>query len=258
MRAFEEAGLPIDMVGGTSVGSFMAALYALGMTPEAMTAASRRAFVEGKPHRDLTLPLFGFISGRRGERIQRRLFGDLEIEDLWANFFAISANLTTASQNVHASGEICAALRASLAVPGAIVPAVFGSDLAVDGGVLNNLPGDVMRGFCGGRVVAVSVSPSREMSVAAEGGLPNPWRVFWSRINPLSRSIRAPFLIEILARASTLASVQDARAARSSADLYLAPPVDDFGIYQMSAIDRIIDIGYRHARQRLADWESQP
>ncbi len=258
MRALEEAGIAIDMVGGTSVGAYMAALCAKGLRPDAMIQASRRAFLEGKPHRDLTLPLFGFLSGRRGDRIQQREFGDLEIEDLWTSYFAISANLTTARQVIHTRGTVCSALRASLAVPGAIVPAVSGHDLLVDGGVLNNLPSDVMRRFCGGRVIAVDVSPATELSVeTADEGLPSPWRVLWSRFNPFMDRIRAPVLMEILARSATLASVQSERASRVLADLYLKPPVDRFGIYQMRAIDKIVDIGYHHAREKLAEWEAE-
>jgi NTE family protein/lysophospholipid hydrolase len=255
LRALEEAGIAVDMIGGTSVGALLAAMYAMGMPPEEMIEASRRAFLKEKPHRDLTLPIFGLLSGRRGDRIQHRVFGDREIEDLWINYFAISANLTTARQVVHSRGTVCSALRASMAVPGAIVPAVSGHDLLVDGGVLNSLRSDVMRRFCGGQVSAVDVSPATELSVATDDEqLPSPWKVLWSRVSPFRSPMKVPNFMAILTRSSTLASVQNERAARHQADLYLKPPVDRFGIYEMAAIDEIVDIGYRYGRDELAEW----
>ncbi|MDH3402454.1 MAG: cyclic nucleotide-binding domain-containing protein [Acidobacteriota bacterium] len=261
LRALEEAGIEVDMIGGTSVGSFMAAMYAMGWTPEAMVEASRKGFLERRPFRDPTLPVFGLVAGRRGRKVSRELLGEPEIEDLWINFFAVSANLTTASQVIHSRGGLVDAVAASMSVPGAIVPVVSGHDLLVDGGVLNNLPSDVMRGRCGGRVIAVDVSPENELSVATKGErLPSPWKVLWSHVNPFMQPMQVPHLMSILMRASTLASVQNERLARWQADLYLKPPVDRFGLFEMSAIDEIVELGYRYACEKLAAWslEGEP
>ncbi len=256
IRALEEAGIEIDAVGGTSLGSMIAAEYAMGWGPEELVARNRKTFVDGKPHRDLTLPFMAVLSGRRARRLLEELFGDVGMEDLWLNCFAVSANLTTADQVIHTRGPVTEALLASMAVPGVVTPVLSGGDLLVDGGLLNNLPGDVARRLWGGRVITVDVSSSSELKVGSAGGaLPSARSLLWNRINPLARKIEVPSLFEILLRSSTLASAQNAEAARAEADLYLKPPVSRFNMFGVAELERLVEIGYEHAIEHLGDWE---
>src|SRR6202030_519295 len=68
IRALEEAGIPIDIVGGTSVGAIVAALHAMGMRWDAMMETFR-AFARMKPHRDYTFPWSGLVRGRKFDRL---------------------------------------------------------------------------------------------------------------------------------------------------------------------------------------------
>lgn len=255
IRALHEAGVEIDMVGGTSLGAMIAIQCALGLEPAEMLANNRKAFIEGKPQYDVTLPLFGLIPARRAERILERDFGDLQLEDLWLNCFAISSNLTTARQMVLQRGPVKKVIRASTALPGVIVPVVWDHEIHADGGLLNNVPGDVMRSLCGGRVISCDVSPQQDLSFeTADDRLPSPWRVLWSRLNPFRQPIKVPNLAQILTRSTTLMSVQNAAAAQTQADLYLKLPVDRFGMFDVGALEEIAEIGYRHAREKIAEW----
>ena len=145
-----------------------------------------------------------------------------------------------------------------MAVPGVVAPALSGRDLLVDGGLLNNLPGDVMRRLWGGRVISVDVSPATELRVqGASGRLPSPWALLWSRLNPFAERIRVPNVLEILMRASTLASIQNTAEAKAEADLYLKPPVDAFSMFGMTELEQIAEIGYEYARSRLDGWDGR-
>lgn len=255
IRALLEAGIEIDMIGGTSLGAMIAVQFALGLGPDEMVEANRKAYIEGKPHHDFTLPLFGLIPARRAERILDRDFGDTRLEDLWLNCFAISANLTTARQVILQQGLVRQVIRASTALPGVIVPVVWNHELLVDGGLLNNLPGDIMRNLCGGRVISADVSPSQDLIFETAGDrLPSPWKVLWSRISPFRRSMEVPSLTQILIRATTLASAQNAASARSQADLYLDLPVGGFNMFDVTALEQIVEIGYRHAQEKIGEW----
>ena len=255
IKALREAGIAIDATGGTSLGALIAAQHAMGWDPQTMLEANLRAFVVGKPHRAFTLPLVSVVSDRRGAKMVAEMFPDIDIEDLWLNYFAISANLTTARQVVHQRGAVRHALKASSAIPGVFAPAVADRELLVDGGLLNNLPGDVMRRLWGGRVISVDVSPTSDLRVEDKiSSLPSAWSILWSRLNPFAKRLKAPNILEILTRASTLASIQNAALAKSEADLYLEPPVDDFKMFDMADLDRLVDIGYEYAVERLEDW----
>jgi NTE family protein/lysophospholipid hydrolase len=253
IRALEDAGIPIDVVGGTSVGAVVAAQHALGMRWEAMRDAFV-AFARMKPQRDYTLPITGLIRGRTFERAMQRMFQDVCLEDLWVRCFGISADLSSAQMIVHERGLVRRMVRASCALPGIAVPAVEDGHVLVDGGVVNSLPGDVMRGRCG-TVIAVDVSPTRPVTTGgAVERLPSASQVLRSRLNPLRRSIPVPTIVEILEQATALGSLERKLRVAADADLYLCPPVGHVPTLDVRSFDEILETGYAYARARIGTW----
>ena len=79
---------------------------------------------------------------------------------MWLPFFCVSTNLTRSRVEVHDRGDAGTAIRASVAIPGILPPVPFDGELLVDGGVLNNLPCDIMRATGAvHRLIAVDLSP---------------------------------------------------------------------------------------------------
>ncbi|HWX70118.1 MAG TPA: patatin-like phospholipase family protein [Steroidobacteraceae bacterium] len=81
-RALEEARLPIDAIGATSIGAIVGAGWAAGWSYEEMIERFRRSFVASNPLGDYTLPLVSLVAGRRVGRLLRAEFGETCIEDL--------------------------------------------------------------------------------------------------------------------------------------------------------------------------------
>ncbi|MCP5466468.1 MAG: patatin-like phospholipase family protein [Sinobacteraceae bacterium] len=161
IRALREQGVPIDMVGGTSIGAIMGAAAAYGWPDEQMLQVFRRTFVDSNPLGDYTLPLVSLVAGRRVSSRLRREFGDVAIEDLPLPFYCVSANLTLGHAAVHRSGELWRWLRASVAIPGVLPPVMHHGEVFVDGATINNLPVDVMREAGRGLVIGVDVGADR-------------------------------------------------------------------------------------------------
>jgi len=258
IRAFREAGIPIDLIGGTSMGALIAVQPALGWDDATMLEVNRRSFVEKKPVtlRDYTVPVYSLVDGRRLDRNLIAPLGDARIEDLWTGYFCVSSNLTRAEAVVHRDGPVWKAIRASLAVPGVFAPVLEGTDLLVDGGVLNNLPGDVMRRLGGGWVIAVDVSLDRDLEVR-DGTLPSPWKVLLNWLNPFGKPSELPNILHLMVRTTLLASVQKTESMKKLVDLYIQPPVSRFKLMQFSALEDIAETGYRHAKTVLGDWIAQ-
>ncbi|MDA0226112.1 MAG: hypothetical protein O2975_08395, partial [Proteobacteria bacterium] len=128
-----------------------------------------------------------------------------------------------------------------------------GNDLLVDGGVLNNLPGDVMRQLGGGWIIAVDVSLDRDLEVPGDA-LPSPWRMLFDWMNPFRRRSERPNIVNMMIRPTLLSSVQKTGAMRQQVDLYLQPPVGEFGLMQFKAFEAIAEAGYAHARAAIAEW----
>jgi NTE family protein len=106
IQAMRERGVPIDFVGGASMGAIVAAGLAMGWDDGEMETRIRKAFVETSPLDDIAFPL---IAMTRGEKVKARLdehFGDIEITDLWLPFFCVSSNLTSGAYHLHRQGVL--------------------------------------------------------------------------------------------------------------------------------------------------------
>jgi predicted acylesterase/phospholipase RssA/CRP-like cAMP-binding protein len=253
LRALEEAQIPIDRIGGTSAGANIGAMAALGWGWERVLAQTRRTFVDGGSLQDYTLPVHSLLRGERYHRIGQDLYGDRRIEDLAVPYFCVSTNLTRGEAFVHRSGLIRRALRASMTVPG-IAPAVFeGREVLVDGGVINNLPVDVMRSLGRGQVIGVDVSPRQELRLGGDySDTPSPWHTLLHRMLGVPSPI--PTIASILTRAVTIPRATIEADPRRQPDLLLEPPVAGFRLLQWTAIDALVEIGYRHACEKLEQW----
>jgi NTE family protein/lysophospholipid hydrolase len=254
VRALRESGIPIDLVGGASCGAVVAALTAMELDWREILEICKKTFIKMKPFSDYTLPLFSLIRGRKFEAMSKASFGDLRVEDLWTNFFCVSTDMTTADLFIHREGPVWKCVRSSGSFPGILSPVVEGRSFLIDGGVLNNLPGDIMRSLCGGVVIAVDVSAKKDFHPNLER-IPSPWKVLWSRFAPLSEPIEVPTILDILIRTTMLNSIHKAEEAIREADFYLRPPVDHFGLLEFSALEKIVDIAYRYAKEKIPEFD---
>jgi predicted acylesterase/phospholipase RssA/CRP-like cAMP-binding protein len=255
MQALEEASIPVDVVGGASFGALMAAVRARGDDAGGVREAMQRFLIDRGSPIDLTAPAAALTGGKRIVSMLRDGFGDLGIEDLWHRFFCVSSNLTKGQLQVHTTGPVWQAVRASISIPGLFPPVNSGDgDVLVDGAVMNNLPVDVIRSLNdGGPVLAVNLRG--EFSLQSEDlphhGVLSGWEVFGKRLNPFAAALELPGLIDVLLRTTEVGSVLSSKSMEQQADLVFHPPVNDVGLLDFSAIDRLIDAGYRHAVEVL-------
>jgi len=251
-RAMQELGLQIDWIGGTSIGAIMAAAIASPITIEETIEVTRKSFVDGKPFSDFTIPMMSLVRGRRMARMLEQHL-DYQIEDLPIPFFCVSCNLDTGSTNVHETGYLPDALRASAALPGIIPPAVVNQRLTIDGGVVNNLPVDLMRLKPVNRIIAVDLSSFEEVKVDYSA-VPSPWAVFRGRYLPFSRRHRVPSLSNIMLKATLLGTMERVKEQGKQADILLNPPVRKFGMTEVKSFEKIVQAGYDHAKHELGAW----
>jgi predicted acylesterase/phospholipase RssA len=257
LRALEEARIPVDLAGGTSIGAFISAQRSLGWESARIREETRRVLVDGGSLNDFTLPVMALLYGRRFAEMFQRFFGDRQIEDLPHSYFAIATNLTQSSVHVHRRSFLWKAVASSMSVPGLGPPIFEGRDLLVDGGIVNNLPVDVMRSFDRGPVFASSVSPRVEMRLDKDYAQPlSPWRVLFSWISPFGTPIQVPSIMSVLARTASLQLISSAARGFADADLVFEPPNAGFKLLEWNAIDRIVESGYRCAVPIIEKWQA--
>jgi CRP-like cAMP-binding protein/predicted acylesterase/phospholipase RssA len=258
IQALRESGIPIDLVGGASVGSMVAAQCALGNDIEKIIELGMTGY--GKDIginllRDATLPIMAFLSARRTVKILKEVFGHTFIEDLWLRYFCVSSNLSTAEVVVHEEGPLWLGIRASVSVPGILPPVIVNGKMLVDGGLLNNLPVDIMRRRAG-TVVAIDIALPVDLTVAPQTRVAfSGWPLLWNLINPFTKKKSLPHMFSILGRTTTLSSIHNTEACKKQADLYLHPVADGVDTLDWAAGRKLIKVGYRHALAEIARWK---
>jgi predicted acylesterase/phospholipase RssA len=256
VRALREAGVPIDMIGGTSMGAVMGSLVAMDQNWEEMLETNRDAWLHRRPHKEYSLPFISLIRSRRLDSMAKKIWGEFDIEDLWLSFFCVSCNLSTTATMVHERGSLWKAIRASASLPGVFVPVLSDGHILVDGGLVNNLPGDVMRERARGKLIVVDVGSEHEF-IFKLPEFPSPWQFLRSRFLPFTAHIDVPHIVDVLMRTTDVSSSQKTRDVKKNADVCLRPPIDPYGVLQFESLDEIADVGYRYAVAKLEELRGE-
>jgi NTE family protein len=250
------AGVVIDRVGGSSMGAFVGAMFAMGMSPADIKARCHEELVARRPLGDYGVPITSLVRGGRARAMLARTFGlEPEIEELEREFFCVSCDLVAGEQVIHRSGPVVEAVGASMCLPGIFAPVRQADSLLVDGGVLDSLPVRPMAATMEGPIVAVDVGrrfdrtrapSSRAARIAAR----------WTAARtgtPSSAQSHLPTIKETLARSLVLGSIESARAARRLADVIVEPETGACEMLDFPLLDQMVEAGRRAAREALAD-----
>ena len=257
IRALEECGIKPDLVGGTSMGAYIAACYAQNPTYLALYAPAKLFYgrMNSVMRRlmDITFPYVSIFTGHSFNRAIWEIFKDLRIEDLWLNFFCVSTNLTRSRLEVHQKGYLWRFVRATMSLAGYLPPLVENGDMLVDGGYLNNLPADVMQQLGAQLVIAVDVGAQTDNSPVDIGDAVSGWSILFKKLFGIK--INAPSMGEIQARPTYVSGDQCNQEVLSLDNvLYLRPPVEKFTTMGFKHSVEIIETGYRYATEQIKRW----
>ncbi|MDO9209124.1 MAG: cyclic nucleotide-binding and patatin-like phospholipase domain-containing protein [Sulfuricurvum sp.] len=254
LRALQQLNIPIDLIGGNSMGALIAAQSAMQWQYKDIIERTMQLCLAGD---QFTLPIISLFSGKKMARGLYDMFGDIHIDDLWHHYYSISCNISRATLMTHDKGSLHSAVLNSNTPPGLFPPQVSNGDLLVDGALLNNVPVDIMRKYNeGGTVIAVDVNAREDLLNNTEntGGI-NGWKILINKLNPLAPKIKIPNMIEILSRASIIGGLaQRKKMMDGYADLYLQPPVNNFSLRDYKHGEQIAEIGYQYALEEFQSW----
>lgn len=261
LKALLDAKIPIDAVGGTSVGALAAALYAKNLSYDKTlteftknSAASRHFFALHK----LTLPLISVITSKSQTNALINSFQDTQIEDLWLPFFAITSNLSTGKEVVHRRGLVWEKIRASAALPGIAPPVVMDGEIHYDGGLLNNLPVDRMRALLGNEGVTIAVTLSGHSHKPIHYHFP-PIVSFWvSLIKLLNlgyKHYKFPPFFNTFLNALLIGASSKENTNKLITDILITPDFNKFRLLKLNNknIQDMIEISCKATLERLHD-----
>jgi predicted acylesterase/phospholipase RssA/CRP-like cAMP-binding protein len=263
LKALEEAGIPVDAIGGTSAGSIVAGHYALHETYKdshaklrLLSAVTRKSVSLW----NLTWPAVSLFNGKAYAEAQKNLFGNVKIENLWLPFFCITCDLSKSTQVVNRIGLLWKKIRASTSVPGIFPPVVVNGRMQLDGGIANNLPVDVMKKMSGSIHTVIAVELIHSIRDEEDYKFP-PSLTFWqtvlTKLRIINRDYRFPHFIDTFLQALLVGSSVKQRECAAAADVLVSPDLSDFNLLSVTEAEenQLIELGYQSAVAAIKKWK---
>ncbi|KAK9361485.1 hypothetical protein V1504DRAFT_451696 [Lipomyces starkeyi] len=260
IRALEEAGIPIDIVGGTSIGSFVGGLYArdADIVPifGRLKKFSGRIGSLWRMFFDLTYPATSYTTGHEFNRGIWKAFGDARIEDFWLQYYNNTTNITHSRMEIHSAGYAWRYIRASMSLAGLLPPITDNGSMLLDGGYVDNLPVSHMKLLGTEVVFAVDVGSIDDITPMTWGDSLSGFWVLFNRWNIFSRHPNVPSMAEIQARLAYVSSVGALEKAKSIPGcIYLRPPIDHYATLDFGKFEEIYRVGYDFAKEFLNNMQ---
>ncbi|KAL4945762.1 lysophospholipase nte1 [Aspergillus oleicola] len=262
IKALEEAGIPLDIVGGTSIGAFIGGLYARdGDVVPMYGRAKKFAGRMGSMWRfalDLTYPSVSYTTGHEFNRGIFKTFGDSQIEDFWLEFYCNTTNISRSRAEYHSSGYVWRYVRASMSLAGLLPPICDEGSMLLDGGYIDNLTVAHMKTLGADVIFAIDVGSIDDNTPQGYGdSLSGIWSVI-NRWNPFSAVPNPPTLSEIQARLAYVSSIDNLERAKNTPGcLYMRPPIDRYGTLEFGNFDEIYQVGYAYGKEYLQKLKSE-
>ncbi|KAI8361347.1 hypothetical protein B0O80DRAFT_380547 [Mortierella sp. GBAus27b] len=263
IRALEEAGIPIDIVGGTSIGAFIGGLYAresdnVAIFGRAKMFAGRMA-AKWRMVADFTYPVTSWTTGHAFNRGIWKCFSDTQIQDFWLSYYCNTTNITFSRMEMHQAGYAWRYVRASMSLSGFLPPLCDNGHMLVDGGYMDNLPVEFMKSLGANTIFAVDVASDDDTSLQHYGDSLSGWLVLLNRWNPFSSVYRnIPNLTDLQSRLAYVSSVSQLEAAKATPGMfYMRPPVQEFGTLEFGRFMEIYEVGYEYGKTMLKTWRKE-
>src|SRR3990167_1044539 len=260
-KAFQEFNIPIDMIGGTSAGALVSVMFCYDYSIEEIIHLFKQG-IAGKNRRslDYTLPFVSIFAGKIWSKELIKAHGDVNIEDLWRNFFCIGTNLTRHKIEVLQKGLVWKAIRATVALPG-IVPPISNSnnELLIDGSILNNLPVDIMQTLMNnGKIMTMRLSADTSIKGDIHDGYVSGWGQLMQRVNPFNKhTTNLPSMMEIIINSNLVGSQEHELNVMSLADFHINLDMSYFKLLDFKPIDEIVALGYQQTLNILSEIDTE-
>ncbi|MEY2191342.1 patatin-like phospholipase family protein [Neobacillus sp. BF23-41] len=224
IKALKDAGIPIHLIAGSSMGALVASFYGAGIDMDRLyklsTAFKRKYFL------DFTVPKMGFISGKKVKEFIKVFTHGKNIEDLSIPIGIVATDLLTGEKVVFQTGPVANAVRASISIPGIFVPEKYNGRILVDGGVSDRIPVSVAKEMGADIVIAVDVSR-------------------------VKRNAEITSIYDVIMQSIDIMQAEIINNREIAASVMIRPPVEIYSSRAFTNIDEIINLGEEEAKKHL-------
>ncbi|MBT2654250.1 patatin-like phospholipase family protein [Bacillus sp. ISL-18] len=224
IMALKEAGIPIHLIAGSSMGALVASFYGAGLDFDRLyklsTAFKRKYFL------DFTVPKMGFISGKKIKEFIRVFTHGKNIEELSLPIGIVATDLLTGEKVVFHNGPVAEAVRASISIPGIFVPEKYNGRILVDGGVADRVPISVAKEMGADIVIAVDVSR-------------------------VKRNAEITTIYDVIMQSIDIMQTEIISHRETTADIMIRPPVEMYSSRAFTHTEEIITIGMEETKKHI-------
>ena len=174
--------------------------------------------------------------------------------------FCCAVNISSAELTIFDRGNLWKALRATTSLPGLLVPAVDNGSLFVDGGLINNMPGDILKERYNSKLISVNVSPEKDL-VPNFSEFPNQTKYLLKKMFLRKKfkkdygNMEIPNLASIMVRSIMVGSAKKTNEVAKISEIYLSPPTDNFKMLDYDNLEKITEVGYKYAVEELSKYD---
>ena len=248
LEVLSEMGIKIDFIAGTSVGAIVGAFAAAGKTEELNRFLSSLTRNDIFKLIDPVIPRSGLIEGKRIEDILREYFGYIKVEQLDIPFACVATDYNTGMEVILDRGELVEVLRASISIPGIFKPTRIDGMVLLDGGVINQVPVNVVRKMGADFIIAVDLSMRM-----LETNIFKAVHIGESRGTDKGEELAdIPNIFNVIIGSMSImeTTISQMRLKRERPDIVIKPMVDELGLLDYFKYQKGFEEGERAA------WES--
>jgi NTE family protein len=243
LRVLTEAGIPIDLLSGTSMGSLIGGAFAAGNNPEDLYRLGKefsevKQFKNWRKFWDFQFPRSGVVRGAAAKRWINHWMRGKSFEDLEIPYFVVAAEVLTGRAVVFSSGPLADAVRASVSMPGVMQPVLYKDEFLVDGGQVDPVPCSTLQQAGADIIIASNVIPQVEERA---------YRSVRMRVGPS----RPPTILEIYNSMREIMEAQIAILKMAPYDVLIAPKVGMYSATEAERLDEFVRLGEEAARAQL-------
>ncbi len=245
LKALEENGIYVDMIAGTSAGAMTGTVYASDMSIDYAIQSFKS---------DLRLPwFFRLLPGggywyllykyRRGQfdPMLRKYLGQSRLEQLPIKMLTVTVDLVSGGPVVREAGDATRGILESINLPGLSTPIIGNGEALVDGGLVNNIPADVLVGKGCNFVIASSVTANLEREFVG------------IRAGRSDQNYQSPSFLKVIMRGHLVQSFNMNAVGVQPADVVIEPDVTAFDLSEFERTDELAVVGEHTAVEAIAE-----
>ncbi|MFN3604849.1 MAG: patatin-like phospholipase family protein [Leptonema sp. (in: bacteria)] len=247
LEIFDSEQIEFDAVIGSSMGAIIGALYCMGYEPIQIRKKIETYLCKSELILDKTIPTVAFFKGKKVNLLLDQVFEDIRIEDLDIPFYCTSTDLVTGKLVIFESGFLDFALRCTVSLPGIFPPIQYGEFVLVDGSVVNNLPGEFLKGKNYNKILGINVTPlmdplSSQLEMNRRMGFKGIYKYY-----------SLPPILNIINRSIAIQGRELLKYQMQYFNYILHPDVSQFGLFDFHLYDEIIAKGREKAIEKLQE-----